>query len=106
MSLNALMRYTGKKSLGGIVAFNGSILLSKKNMLKNQKSVQQKTPIFIYGGQKDKIAEPAKIKSTVNFFKSVYSSNFSTYVTFINEKKGRHRFTPVGKRAVAKWFKK
>jgi len=32
------MRYAGKKKLGGVVAVNGPLPLTKANILKNQKA--------------------------------------------------------------------
>ena len=106
MALNVFMRYTGKKSLGGVVAFNSPLMLTKANILANQKSVQQKTPLFIYGSDKDRIMEPAKMKSTVSFFRSIYSSYFTKYVTSTFEKDGGHWMTSAGKKAVSAWFEK
>ena len=41
----------------------------------------------------------------VNFFKSIYGSQFSKMVTYETEKDGKHNFSNDGKKAVAKWLK-
>ena len=60
MALAAFMRYTGKTNLGGVVAFNEPLLLTKENILTRYKSVQQKTPLLIYASLTDKIMDPAE----------------------------------------------
>ena len=81
MALAAFMRYTGKTNLGGVVAFNEPLLLTKENILTRYKSVQQKTPLLIYASLTDKIMDPAKLKNSIEYFKTIYSTNFAKYVT-------------------------
>ena len=50
--------------------------------------------------------EPAKVKSSVNYLKSVYGGNFAKYVTSTYEKEGVHMMSAEGKKAVSAWFKK